>query len=216
MTARLSTLFVVALLSFPVLAQEGLSPPPLTSATEDTPSGVEGSSAPIDTRVRLAGTLLGGAAGTAAGGTIGGLFSMGRLTSCGSFPGTIHCGQSLIPIYIGMSAGSGVGVFATGRALGSNGNFALSVLGGGLGTVVVALMTGTNAPGEPFVTEGGTHIALSLLIPTAGALLLNELSHRFSGGGFSARSQHRDEGVLLAPTVGASRAGGFAGLVGRF
>jgi|GEM_PF-6705532 len=216
MTARLSTLFVVAWLSVPSLAQEGLSPPPLTSAPEDAPSGVRGASTPIDTRVRLAGALLGGAAGTAAGGTIGGLFSMGKLTSCGSFPATIHCGQSLIPIFIGMAGGSGVGVFATGRALGSNGNFALSVLGGGLGTVVVALMTGDNAPGEPLVTEGGTHIALSLLIPTAGALLLNELSHRFSGGEPSSRSQHRREGLQLAPTVGASRDGGFAGLVGRF
>ncbi|NTX08393.1 hypothetical protein [Myxococcus sp. CA040A] len=216
MTARLPTLFVVALLSFTSFAQEGLSPPPLTSANEDNPSGVRGASTPIDTRVRLAGTLLGGAAGTAAGGTIGGLFSMGRLTSCGSFPATIHCGQSLIPIFIGMAGGSGIGVFATGRALGSNGDFALSVLGGGLGTVVVALMTGDNAPGEPLVTEGGTHIVLSLLIPTVGALLLNELSHRFSGGGLSARSPRRDEGLLVAPTVGASRDGGFAGLVGRF
>ncbi|MFY2558138.1 hypothetical protein ACN469_10940 [Corallococcus terminator] len=66
------------------------------------------------------------------------------------------------------------------------------------------------------VTEGGTHIVLSLLIPTAGALLLNGLSHRFSGGGLSARSQHRDEGLMVAPTVGALRDGGFAGVVGRF
>lgn len=209
----------------PANPSEGSTAPPLVQAPADeasaafpaAPAAAEQAPFPRTTKGRLLiGTLI-GAVGTAAGGTLGGTLSLKRLTSCGSFPATIYCGDSLVPIYIGMGAGSGLGVYTSGQLLGSKGSFLLTMLGAGLGTVPVALLSDGEPPGRPLVPKNGTHLAVSLLLPTAGALLFNELSHALSAPAAPSLQQRAEPGFLVAPTVGATPRGDLmGGLVGRF
>ncbi|MFP2907797.1 hypothetical protein ACLESD_22665 [Pyxidicoccus sp. 3LFB2] len=229
-----ATPFLVVALLFPcaVLAQnlpsdtgpEGATAPPLIQApADDAPAAAQpptSTAEPRDTFPRttpgrlLLGTLS-GAVGTAAGGTLGGTLSLKPLASCGSFPGTVYCGESLVPLYVGMGLGSGLGVYTSGRLLGSKGSFLLTMLGAGLGTVPVALLSDGHPPGRPLVSDNGTHLVVSLLLPTAGALLFNELSHRFHTP--ASAQQLQAPGFQVAPTLGASPRGDLVGgLVGRF
>ncbi|WP_164013409.1 hypothetical protein [Pyxidicoccus trucidator] len=212
----------------PASAEDSVAAPPLMQAPEDAPAEASpatpvatGSSEPeafLTPRKKriLVGTVA-GSLGTVAGGALGGTLSLQRLASCGSFPGTIYCGESLVPLYVGMAAGSGLGVYTSSRLMGGKGNLLLTMLGAGLGTVPVALLSDGNPPGRPAVSKNGTHIIASMLLPTAGALLFNEISHAVLGPEPVPVQHRKDPGFLVAPTVGATpRGDAMGGLVGRF
>ncbi|MFP2924450.1 hypothetical protein ACLESO_04385 [Pyxidicoccus sp. 3LG] len=212
----------------PASAQERIAAPPLMAAPEDAPATAS-PAAPVATVSRepdpfltprkkriLMGTVS-GSLGTLAGGALGGTLSLKPLASCGSFPGTVYCGESLVPLYAGMAAGSGLGVYTSGRLMGGKGNLLLTMLGAGLGTVPVALLSDGGAPGSPLVSKNGAHIIPSLLLPTAGAILFYELSHAILEPAPEPVQRREAPGFLVAPTVGATPRGEvMGGLVGRF
>ncbi len=204
----------------PAAAQEGVAAPPLVQAPEDTPAATPAASETQGSFLKsrrgrvLVGTLS-GAAGAVVGGAIGGTLSLKQFAGCGSFPGTVYCGDSLVPFHIGVAGGSGLGVYTSSRLLGGKGGLFLTMLGAGLGTVPFALLVNS----EPRIRQPwqGKLLFAGLLLPTAGALLFNEISHATSEAEPAPVQPRKAPGFLVAPTVGATPRGEvMGGLVGRF
>lgn len=172
-------------------------PPTVTSSPNAAP-------APASRRV-VAEILIGGG-GLVVVGLVGQAVAPGgRLGGCAGCARDYNDG-----FILGAGLGAGLGVYATGRFMGGQGDFLATMAGAGLGTAGAFLMLGDEDD-----RRGNARTFTALALPLAGAIAAYEVSSALSAS--SGGSSASREAPRLVPVATATREGGvLGGLAGSF